>query len=155
MLQDIRRQGLGKSGLKFRHEGGGNLKWPKKFRRLLWTAPYHLQVIDEKFSTNLQIIEAGITKDKKNQEHCMNIIMNTITFHSSQKLKMTYFKVCIWWSNCPFQFRAFGSNCDISKAFISTEKKIHLLSFFSYKKKLLFLRSFKHQPHCYFTRLNL
>ena len=39
MLQDIRREGLGKSGLKFRHGGGGYQKWPKKFRHLLWTAP--------------------------------------------------------------------------------------------------------------------
>ena len=40
MLQDIRRKGLGKSGLKFRHGEGGYQKWPKKFRRLLWTAPW-------------------------------------------------------------------------------------------------------------------
>ena len=33
MLQDIRRQGLGKSGLKFQHGGGGYQKWPKKFQR--------------------------------------------------------------------------------------------------------------------------
>ena len=41
MLQDIRRQGLGKSGLKFRHGRGGYQKWPKKFWRLLWTAPMY------------------------------------------------------------------------------------------------------------------
>ena len=29
MLQDIRRQGLGKSGLKFRHGGRGYQNWPK------------------------------------------------------------------------------------------------------------------------------
>ena len=40
MLQEIRRQKLGKSGSKFRHGGGGDQKRPKKFRRLLWTAPY-------------------------------------------------------------------------------------------------------------------
>ena len=40
MLLDIRRQKLGKSGSKFRHGGGGYQKWPKKCRRLLWTAPY-------------------------------------------------------------------------------------------------------------------
>ena len=149
MLQDIRRQGLGKSGLKFRHGGGGNLKWPKKFRRLLWTAPYHLQVIDEKFSTNLQIIEAGITKDKKNQEHCMNIIMNTkknpilfLTFHPSQKLKFQSLH-----GFCTKANRAFGGlivrfNSEhlvlivISQRllFLIKTKKIHLLSFFSYKK---------------------
>ena len=28
-LQDIRRKGLGKSGLKFRHGEGGYQKWPK------------------------------------------------------------------------------------------------------------------------------
>ena len=39
MLQDIRRHKLGKSGSKFRHGGGGYQKRPKKFRRLLWTAP--------------------------------------------------------------------------------------------------------------------
>ena len=37
-------RGLGKSGLKFRHGGEGYQKWPKKFRRLLWTAPD--QIID-------------------------------------------------------------------------------------------------------------
>ena len=41
ILQDIRRKGLGKSGLKFRHGGGGYQKWPKKFRRLLWMAPFY------------------------------------------------------------------------------------------------------------------
>ena len=39
MLQEIRRYKLGKSGSKFRHGGGGYQKRPKKFRRLLWTAP--------------------------------------------------------------------------------------------------------------------
>ena len=41
MLQDIRRWGLGKSGLEFRHGGGGYQKLTKKFRRLLWTAQYY------------------------------------------------------------------------------------------------------------------
>ena len=41
MLQDIRRQGLGKSGLKFQH--GGYHKWPKKILRLLWTTPCEAQ----------------------------------------------------------------------------------------------------------------
>ena len=40
MLQDIRREKLSKSGSKFPHRGGGSLKWPKKFRRLLWMAPF-------------------------------------------------------------------------------------------------------------------
>ena len=39
MLQDIRRQKLGKSGSKFPHGGDGYQKWPKKFRRLLWMTP--------------------------------------------------------------------------------------------------------------------
>ena len=34
MLQDIRRQGLGKSGLKFRHGGRGYQNWPKNFSKL-------------------------------------------------------------------------------------------------------------------------
>ena len=39
MLQDIIWWGLGKSGLKFRHGGGGYQKWSKNLRRFLWTAP--------------------------------------------------------------------------------------------------------------------
>ena len=35
----LEREILGKSGLKFRHEGRKYQKWPQKFRRLLWTAP--------------------------------------------------------------------------------------------------------------------
>ena len=38
MLQDIRRKKIGKSGSKFRHEGGGYQKQPKQFRCLVWTA---------------------------------------------------------------------------------------------------------------------
>ena len=40
MLQDIRRQKLGKSGSKFRYGGGRYQKRPKKLRRILWTAPF-------------------------------------------------------------------------------------------------------------------
>ena len=39
MLQIIRRQKLDKSGSKFQYGGEGYQKRPKKFRRLLWTAP--------------------------------------------------------------------------------------------------------------------
>ena len=51
MLLDIRRQKLGKSGSKFRHGGGGYQKWPKNFRRLLWTATYDKLVTDQTFGS--------------------------------------------------------------------------------------------------------
>ena len=40
MLQDTYQKiGVRQVRVKFRHGGGGYQKWPKTFRRLLWTAP--------------------------------------------------------------------------------------------------------------------
>ena len=58
MLQDIRRQKLDKSGSKFRHGGRRYQKWPKQFRRLLWTAPYtENEQCDLQFTMILQICQ--------------------------------------------------------------------------------------------------
>ena len=46
---------LEKSGLKFRHGGGWYQKWPKKFRRLIWTAPKRLRSLLLRRTKLLQI----------------------------------------------------------------------------------------------------
>ena len=42
MLQDIRREKLGKSESKFRHGGGGYQKWPKKIPTSFMNGPLHI-----------------------------------------------------------------------------------------------------------------
>ena len=74
MLQIIRRQKLDKSGSKFRHGGEGYKKQPKKFRRLLWTAP------------NLTKFQLNQTTDTKNENNnCVNELNELKFFEVSRK----------------------------------------------------------------------
>ena len=88
----------------------------------------------------------------------MNIILNTkkplqfLLFIQARNWKWLISKSAwvlyqsrssIWWSNCTFQFRAFGSNCDISKAFISHEYEKNPITFIFLIKK-----------NCFFDRYN-
>ena len=128
----------------------------KKFMSILFLH-YHLQVIDEKFSTNLQIIEAGITKDKKNQEHCMNIIMSTkknpilfLTFHPSQKLKFQSLH-----GFCTKANRAFGGlivrfNSEHLVLIVISQRLLFLIK----TKKSIYFHFSHIKKNCFFDRFN-